>query len=81
MTILTMPVIRLRFPDDLERAMAALLTQQFEPCREGDADLSVTLAEDLDEAFLVLQADGFACEVARGEVRRLGAPRPSPLVP
>lgn len=81
MTIMTMPVIRLRCPDDLESAMAALLAQQFEPRQEGDADLSVTPAEDLDEAFLLLQADGFACEVARVEVRRLGAPRPSPIVP
>lgn len=79
MTTMAIPVIRLRRPDDLERAMAVLREQQFEPRQEGDADLSVTPAEDLDEAFLVLQADGFACEVAQREVTRLGPSRPRPL--
>ncbi|KAA0680363.1 hypothetical protein [Roseomonas genomospecies 6] len=76
MTNMTIPVIRLRQPDDAERAMAVLRDQQR---LEGDAALSVTPAEDLGDAFNMLRADGFACEMVRVEVHRLGPARPRPI--
>ncbi|WP_207462854.1 hypothetical protein [Azospirillum sp. SYSU D00513] len=59
--------------------MLLLIEQQFEPRWEGEADPSVTPAKDLEEAEMVLRADGVVCERAGMSVTRLGPSRPQPI--
>ena len=61
------------------QASRALHEQQFEPRQESVTEISVTPREDFDEALLVLQADGFACERADKPVTRLGPGTPKPV--
>ena len=79
MTPMTLPVIRFRSPDDRETALAVLEDQQFEVRRESVDALSVTPSSDLPEAHDVLLADGYACDIVRIEVQRLGPGRLPPL--
>lgn len=70
------PVLRFRNPDDAVRAAALLVDQQFEPRPESETEILVLPREDMDEAFLLLQAEGVPCERALKPVVRLGPRKP-----
>ncbi|HYD64588.1 hypothetical protein [Azospirillum sp.] len=79
MAALTVPVLRFESRDACERAVAALLDQQFDVRRESDTEIGCTPWEDLEEARLILQAEGIACVRAGKEVPRPGPRRPGPV--
>ncbi len=79
MSELTVPVIRFCSAEDCAQGTRALHEQQFEPLQESVTEISVTPWADLDEALLVLQADGFACEKADKPVARLRPGKPKPV--
>ncbi|HYH20288.1 MAG TPA: hypothetical protein VD995_16890 [Azospirillum sp.] len=79
MAALTVPVLRFESPAECDRAVEALVAQQFDVRRESDIEIGCTPWEDLEEARLVLQAEGITCARADKEVPRLGPRRPGPL--
>lgn len=78
MAALTVPVLRFESREACERAVAVLHAQQFDVRRESDTEIGCTPWEDLEEARLVLQADGIRCVRAEKEVPRPGPRRPGP---
>ena len=79
MTDLTLPIIRFETEEDCRRGLVILADQQFETRLEGKAEVSVSPWEDLEDAFVLLEAEGVLCARAEKHVNRLGSQQPRPL--